>query len=77
MSTIAWSFLDAALVHPKPLAKALDKRENTDGGRRPLRSTLAAGASLVKDFKGLPKWAAPTIGAVLLTALIVGRRSRL
>ena len=70
MSVIAWSFLHKALTEPKAFSAALAQRTNRDGGRRPVRSTVRA----IMEAKGLPWWAAPTIGAVALAALVVRER---
>ena len=70
MSVLAWSFLHKALTEPAALRAALAQRSNTDGGRRPVRSTVRA----VLEAKGLPRWVAPTAGAVALAMLVIRAR---
>jgi len=61
MSTLAWSFLEKTVVDGS-LSAAIARRSNLDGGRRP---------------PGLPRWAAPLLGALLLGVAILAERRRM
>eukprot|EP00900_Chrysochromulina_parva_P008671 jgi/Chrpa1/17805/Chrysochromulina_OHIO_Genome00024859-RA len=70
MSTLAWSFLQKTIV-TSALAPSLGARTNVDGGRRfdPLAK--------LRDFRGLPKWAVPVLGAAALCVAILAERRRI
>ena len=70
MSTLAWSFLQKTIV-TSALAPSLGARTNVDGGRRfdPLAK--------LRDFRGLPKWAVPVLGAAALCVAVLAERRRI